>query len=243
MEYLFAGLIVLFIIAIVFIKSPKGKGKIGEFGVDFVLGENIKYEKYKIDNFSFIIEDKTVQIDHLFLNENGIFVIETKNYRGRIYGDEDSKNWTQVFNYGKNKYSFYNPIKQNKSHIYYLKQLLKDYDINYNSIIVFFDNTTRYIKSSTPVIRISQLKNTIASCNSQKKISSEEIDKIYNFLINYKSTGSVKLKDHIQNINKRLTNIERNICPRCQNPLVERKSKYGSFFGCSNYPKCKFIKK
>lgn len=31
-------------------------------------------------------------------------------------------------------------------------------------------------------------------------------------------------------------------CPLCGNPLVIRKSKYGEFIACSNYPTCKYIK-
>lgn len=32
-------------------------------------------------------------------------------------------------------------------------------------------------------------------------------------------------------------------CPQCDGNLVERKGKYGKFYGCSNYPKCKFTRK
>ena len=32
------------------------------------------------------------------------------------------------------------------------------------------------------------------------------------------------------------------ICPECGSPLVLRKSKYGEFTACSNYPTCKYIK-
>lgn len=32
------------------------------------------------------------------------------------------------------------------------------------------------------------------------------------------------------------------ICPKCGGKLVKRKGKYGEFIGCSNYPKCHFIK-
>ena len=31
-------------------------------------------------------------------------------------------------------------------------------------------------------------------------------------------------------------------CPNCGSPLVIRKSKYGQFIACSNYPECKYIK-
>ena len=31
-------------------------------------------------------------------------------------------------------------------------------------------------------------------------------------------------------------------CPECGSPLVIRRSRYGEFVACSNYPKCKYIK-
>lgn len=33
------------------------------------------------------------------------------------------------------------------------------------------------------------------------------------------------------------------ICPKCGGNLVERTGEYGKFYGCSNYPKCKYTKK
>ena len=33
------------------------------------------------------------------------------------------------------------------------------------------------------------------------------------------------------------------VCPRCGGTLVKRSVKYGAFMGCSNYPKCRYIKK
>jgi DNA topoisomerase-1 len=32
-------------------------------------------------------------------------------------------------------------------------------------------------------------------------------------------------------------------CPRCGGSLLEKYGKYGKFFGCSNFPKCRFVKK
>ena len=36
---------------------------------------------------------------------------------------------------------------------------------------------------------------------------------------------------------------EQKICPYCKTDLVLRKGKYGEFYGCSNYPKCKYTMK
>ena len=49
----------------------------------------------------------------LMIHENGIFVIESKNYSGWLFGDYNQLNWTQSFPNGE-KHKFYNPIKQTK---------------------------------------------------------------------------------------------------------------------------------
>jgi ssDNA-binding Zn-finger/Zn-ribbon topoisomerase 1 len=33
------------------------------------------------------------------------------------------------------------------------------------------------------------------------------------------------------------------VCPKCEGPLVERRSKYGPFLGCGTYPKCAYIER
>lgn len=238
----FLIIVIFFIMLAMFFKSPTGKGWLGELAVNIVLGRNKKGVKYKVNNFTFKYEDKTIQIDHLLINKKGIFVIETKNYRGRIYGDENSNQWTQVFNYGKSKFKMYNPIRQNKSHVYHLNQLLKDFDVCFHSIIVFFDNTTKHIKATTPVIQVPMLRKTVGKIETSKELSAEDIESIYNFLISYKQNNRIRKRTHVKNVKKRLNNINKNICPRCNSKLVERKSRHGVFMGCENYPKCKFIK-
>lgn len=70
--------------------------------------------------------------------------------------------------------------------------------------------------------------------NFQKKLSSNIVDKNLR-------------KEHLSTIKEKVVNntvLENNmICPKCNGNLVERNGKYGNFVGCSNYPKCKYIKK
>lgn len=227
----------------IFLYSPKGKGWLAERMISIMLGKSKPNKKYKINNFTFQHEDKTVQIDHIFINKNGIFLIETKNYRGRIYGEENAQNWTQVLNYGKSKFKLYNPIKQNKSHIFYLKQLLKDFNATFHSIIVLYNNTTKYIKSTTPVVSTLLLPQAIRQTQIETKLSSEQINAIYQFLYSYKSNNKIKAKTHIKNVESRLKEIENDICPRCKHKLIDKAGKFGPFVACSNFPNCKFIKK
>ena len=50
----------------------------------------------------------------------------------------------------------------------------------------------------------------------------------------------IQLNNKISEDNSKVDNM---ICPKCGGNLVVRNGKYGSFIGCSNYPKCKFTKK
>lgn len=96
----------------------------GEWFVKLSLGSEIPNEKYVINNLLLYNNSKSHQIDHIVIRKTGVFVIETKNYSGRIYGQNNQKKWTQVLAYGREKHQFYNPVLQNKSHIYALSKIL-----------------------------------------------------------------------------------------------------------------------
>ncbi len=87
---------------------------------------------------------ETSEIDVMMIHKKGIFVFESKNYSGWIFGNETQKTWTQVLPAGKgrsHKESFYNPILQNQSHIRHLKAFLGE-SIETKSIIVFSERCT-----------------------------------------------------------------------------------------------------
>src|SRR5690606_19184571 len=74
----------------------KIKGFIGEKTTSSIL-YFLDKSKYKVIN-NIVIEayGKTTQIDHIVISDFGVFVIETKNYKGWILGGENSEYWTQV---------------------------------------------------------------------------------------------------------------------------------------------------
>ena len=87
------------------------------------------------------IKEETTEIDVLMISPKGLFVFESKNYSGWIFGSENQKNWYQTLPAGRgrsHKENFYNPIMQNRSHIKHLKAFLGT-DIPVRSIIVFSD--------------------------------------------------------------------------------------------------------
>ncbi|MGP4119863.1 NERD domain-containing protein [Psychrobacter aquimaris] len=78
----------------------------------------------------------STQIDHIIVSVYGIFVIETKNYKGWIYGSEKQKQWTKVFQNGS-KFKFQNPLHQNYLHIKTLADLLGLELSYFHSMIAF----------------------------------------------------------------------------------------------------------
>jgi Nuclease-related domain len=68
------------------------------------------------------VEDGTTQIDHVLVSRFGIFVIETKDYKGWIFAGPHDRYWTQVLY--RAKFRFQNPLRQNHRHVRAIQQLL-----------------------------------------------------------------------------------------------------------------------
>jgi hypothetical protein len=223
---------------LLYFKSPKGKGKTGEFAVKHIIGQNIENVQYVFNDYMILNNGKSSQIDHILVCAKGVFVIETKNYSGLIYGNESQREWTQVLQYGKVKNKLYNPVKQNATHAYYIRNILPN-GIPIIPVVVFVQNNVEYVETDK-VIGINYLPDFISIQPSI--LSAEQINRCYNILLNANSRDMISNEEHVKNIQDTQWNIANNICPRCGKPLVLRNGKYGQFYGCSEYPKCKFTK-
>ena len=232
LSFIFLLILGFFILFFKYNLVPKIKGDFGESLVSNIL-KKLNGEEYTLlNNVKLNINGSTSQIDHIVVSNYGIFVIETKNYKGWILGYEKNKYWTQVIYRYKRK--FYNPILQNQGHIYSLKYFLKQYKyVNYISIIVFTEKSTLKTKTYTDVIHTNDLISTIRRYN-QKKINDEIKNKITEEILLAKKVKKYQIKPTSKN-NK--TNTK---CPKCGGKLIERKGKYGKFIGCKNFPNCKF---
>ena len=135
-------------------------GHAGEIKVSWELRKLNKQNYIVFNDVRIRHNNSYAQIDHLVVSNYGIFVIETKNYKGWILGYEYAQYWHQViFRY---KHKFYNPIQQNRGHIFALKRLLKEYkDLKFISIIVFTQRATLKTTNVTDVIYIWELLKTI----------------------------------------------------------------------------------
>ena len=152
--------------------------------------------------------NETTEIDIVLICKKGIFVLESKNYRGLILGNENYKNWVQILinNQGKKeKYPFYNPIFQNNNHIYYLTNLLK-HKFKIFSFVVFSDNckllNIKIQNSNTNLLQMAYLKSKFCEIYNDNKdvFTKEQINRIYEYLYPYtKVSNKIKAK-HYQKV-------------------------------------------
>jgi len=236
MPFLIIILIVSIIILSIYLKRPEIRGKRGENRVKRVIGGTKENLQYVINDLIVLDSGKTSQIDHVVINPRGVFVIETKNYSGEIYGAENQHEWTQVLAYGNVKNKLYNPLKQNATHVYNVKKIVGNLPIR--SLVVFVQNNTCHIDANN-VIPLSALNSILRS--GENVLTVEQMQKAYKLLL--ANRAEISIKEHVENIRTQQWNLEHGICPRCGGNLILRNGKYGRFWGCTNYPKCKFIKK
>ena len=245
------------IIVILFFKSPIGKGIMGESLLNFLIGLTLNKEKYRLlKDVTLRTEDGTTQIDHIIVSEHGVFVIETKNYKGWIFGNEQSRTWTQNI-YGK-KHSFQNPLHQNYKHLKELQKLLDLDDDQIFSVVVFIGEATFKTDMPNNVVYPFGLIKFIRS-HQITIFTQRDIWKIVEMIEDAQlDKGFTTNREHVQNLRTRSENtfeavkVKRELnnndnCPRCGNDLIIRTAKRGKnigskFYGCKSYPRCKYTK-
>jgi restriction system protein len=128
------------IIVIGFFRTPYIKGLIGELQINFAAKHFLDKAFYTVfNNVTLLTEDGTTQIDHIIVSRYGIFVIETKNMKGWIFGNAHQDMWTQQLYRHKNQ--FQNPLRQNYKHTQTLQSALQIDKNKLFSLIVFIGDS------------------------------------------------------------------------------------------------------
>ena len=253
---LFIAIIIALIVFLIRRNSPKHKGKKGEWHVYSTL--SLLPKEYTVLN-DVVLETTsgTTQIDHIVVSRFGVFAIETKNYRGEVYGNENKEQWTQIIKtdvrFWKTLYKtytyitknqFYNPVKQSLAHVYAIKKALPDFpNLKVVPIVVFAGSAVLMVSTQHHVIYEDQLLATIKSYNVPI-LSDADLARVINCLTQKNVREQVGDKAHIRNVyaakQRYNDKIASGICPQCGGTLVLRNGKYGRFYGCNNYPRCRF---
>lgn len=245
------------------------KGRLGEFYTYKHLKALAGYKRYLFNLYVPKSNGETTELDVVLLHESGIYVFESKNYSGWVWGTESQQYWTQTLPAGRGKSrknQFYNPILQNEGHLKWLQAFLSDQTLPFYSYIVFSDRCTlknitltsgkHYVVNRYSLIPM--LQQNIAKAGVQ--LSSAKIDELFEKLYPLTQTSEVEKILHIKNIQERTKNnfsqdisvaavtpdVKKILCPRCGAQLTMRIASKGAhqgsrFLGCSNYPRCKYI--
>jgi len=230
-------------------RTPWFKGVLGEFIVNLSIHIFLSKNHYHLlKNITLPTPEGTTQIDHIIISIYGIFVIETKNMHGWIFGTEHQAMWTQkIYKY---THKFQNPLHQNYKHIKTLQQLLELNDNQLHSLIVFVGDNQFKTKMPKQITYGKESINYIKS-KTTPVLTKKQVQQIITKIENNKFKNSYKThKQHIQHVEKIIQQKQskpqqkkQNNCPRCNNQLILRTSKFGKqFWGCSTFPKCRYTK-
>lgn len=175
----FVGLAVAILILAAVVRSPWFKGLAGEWQVRFAAWIGLdKSEYHALHDVTLRTPDGTTQIDHVFVSRYGVFVVETKNFSGWIFGRPLQSTWTQKIY--RTTRTFQNPLRQNYKHIKALEALLDIPVAKLHSVVVFVGNGAfrtpmppnvtyggdyiSYIKSfKEPVFSVAEVQGIIAT--------------------------------------------------------------------------------
>lgn len=233
------------VLVVGFFKSPEGKGYFGELLVRFLSWCMLDKKTYHmIHNVTLPTLDGTTQIDHVLVSQFGIFVIETKNMAGWIFGGENQAQWTQKIY--KQTFKFQNPLRQNFKHVKALEVALQIPINVIHSVVTFIGGST--FKTEMPANVTSGMGFITHIKSYREQVFSEtQVTKLLKKIEASRLTPTLATNQkHVKNIKSRSDLSAERRCPKCGSLLVLRTAKTGSrsgeqFWGCSAYPKCKIV--
>lgn len=252
------------------IKTPWFKGMVGEWFLNLSITLFLDKREYRLlKNVTLPIEDGTTQIDHIIVSRFGVFVIETKNMKGWIFGNPSHKRWTQQIY--RRKHQFQNPLHQNYGHVMTLKSLLGLADHQLHSIVYFIGDCS--FKTPIPENVLRRGLITYIKRKTIPVLSSEEIGRIVDTIEQGRLAANWQThKQHVAHLKARhgtapIIPVESNVtgrarktaepdtieashavptCPKCGSTMILRTASRGEnkgnpFWGCSGYPRCRGI--
>lgn len=230
----------LVVVAGAVLRSAWFKGRMGEFWVNAGLRRELPEQDYHLfKNVTLPAGEGTTQIDHVVISRFGIFVIETKNMTGWIFGGADQAEWTQVIYHHKQR--FQNPLRQNYKHVRTVQTLLGVEHDQVHGVVAFVGDSD--FKTAMPM-EIVEGVHDLAWFIKSKQIAvfdDDQVSSITAALNARRLEPSIRTHaTHVRNVQARIAEREDG-CPICGGELVERVNRRSGerFLGCARFPKCR----
>ncbi len=252
-----AGLIWLAILLVSVCVGPTTAESVGKAGEDDVAWElnQLPQDEYFVLNDLVVTDARgiTTQIDHVVISRFGLFVIETKCYKGWIFANSKNRFWTQSLYAGgrgwfasSEKHRFQNPIKQNWRHIYVLSERLKLPRRYFVNVVVFSGDASFMTAVPDNVMGTNDVVPYIHSFD-KPLFDRDRSVRIVDSVRKLSSTVTKEQREnhaHMLHVLHAATPVVHDgkvpRCPRCGAAmrLRHRRSDNAPFYGCSNYPQC-----
>jgi len=197
--------VVLILVAILIFSSSEGehKGEEGELIVNLEVERLLDKDKYHLlKNVTLRTGDGTTQIDHIIVSIFGVFVVETKNMAGWIFGNPKQRTWTQIIY--EDRYKFQNPLHQNYKHVKTLKSLLGLHNLQLHSVVVFVGDGE--FKTEMPE-NVTYMEDFIEYIESKQQpvISAEEVQEIIEKIETERLEPSLETDlEHVKNLRNKI---------------------------------------
>lgn len=252
------------------LKTARFKGMVGEWFINLCIRLFLDKREYRLlKDVTLPTPQGSTQIDHVIVSRFGLFVIETKNMKGWIFGNPTQKRWTQQIY--RRKHSFQNPLHQNHLHMMTLKSLLGLSDNQLHSVIFFIGDCTfktpmpqnvmnrgliRYVKGiTTPVLAESEVAHVVDTIQQGRLAANWQTHRQHVTQLktrhadpsaNHVSTRE-PVRQSVANPPSQSVSPPDNpppICPRCGSTMVLRTAGRGDnkgkpFWGCHEFPTCR----
>lgn len=185
------------------------KGKYGEYLTSRIIEKSALKSHKQLVNVYLPKKNSNelTELDLIYLDRTGVYIIESKNYSGWIFGNEADQKWTQTMP-NKKKFKFYNPIRQNATHIRAIQKYLEVPIEVIHSVIVFSERcqlkSIKVTSENVHVLKRDSLKKFIQIHNkSEQFFTNGEIQTIYNKLLPHTQVSEEVKKLHIQSIQQK----------------------------------------
>lgn len=195
-----------------YLQTALDKGRYGEYLTYCKLSKIQSPGKFLFNVYIPKNDGTTTEIDMLLIHGSGIYVFESKNYSGWIFGNETQKYWTQTLPQGKGKApqknKFLNPIFQNKGHIKALRAFLDNEQLPVRSVIVFSERCElkkiEVTDAGCIVVKRDDLPRAIRRCVQQSGtvLSPGQIEGLFQKLYPLTQVSEEQKQAHIDNIKR-----------------------------------------
>jgi hypothetical protein len=215
---------VLFALFALWLTLPSTKGMIGEYFVKKQLEKLAKkYQGLSFHNLMLGTGEQSTQLDNLLITSKALYVIEVKNYAGRVYGGQYQDQWYQTIRYDNKrrgrggrtytkthiaKNAFFNPIKQNLIHVNAIKQSIQSVQsLPLLNVVVFMNRgniTNVEMKDDTSyVINRRHLSRLVKHKEKELKAQPVDLTLIQDEFTKKNTFSKANLKKHIRKIKER----------------------------------------